>query len=306
MLPRRALSNDLLNGCHDLISGVLPSYGYKPSLAAGAVFCVLFFVLFIGHIFRAFQFRKWTSYVLATGALVEFLGWAGRTWSSQCPYNQSAFLMQITTLVIAPVFFAAACYLVLGQLIMRHGAQYSLLRPRLYLWIFCTGDVIALLVQAAGAGIASHEFNELKGDTTRGTHIVLGGLAFQLLSMSAFIICFAVYLFRSHGSPTPRAETLVVFATITSIVVIYIRCVYRTAQLAQGWTGYLSRHEGFFVGLDAAMMVIAVAVYNIFDPASLLQSMGEETDVTAGQGGNVFALGGRKHNSGEYVTSYDE
>jgi hypothetical protein len=30
----------------------------------------------------------------------EVIGWAGRTWSSQCPYNANAFLMQITTLII--------------------------------------------------------------------------------------------------------------------------------------------------------------------------------------------------------------
>lgn len=31
---------------------------------------------------------------------VEVIGWAGRTWSSKCPYNSTAFLMQISTLII--------------------------------------------------------------------------------------------------------------------------------------------------------------------------------------------------------------
>lgn len=32
--------------------------------------------------------------------IAEIIGWAGRTWSSQCPYNANAFLMQISTLII--------------------------------------------------------------------------------------------------------------------------------------------------------------------------------------------------------------
>lgn len=32
--------------------------------------------------------------------IVEIVGWAGRAWSSQCPYNSTAFLMQISTLII--------------------------------------------------------------------------------------------------------------------------------------------------------------------------------------------------------------
>jgi hypothetical protein len=59
-------------------------------------------------------------------------GWAGRTWNSQCPYNKAAFLMQISTLVIAPFFFAAAIYLSLARLIVRRGPQYSLLNPKAY------------------------------------------------------------------------------------------------------------------------------------------------------------------------------
>lgn len=34
----------------------------------------------------------------------EVIGWIGRTWSASCPYNNDAFLMQITTLIIGMLF----------------------------------------------------------------------------------------------------------------------------------------------------------------------------------------------------------
>ncbi|KAJ5107714.1 RTA1-domain-containing protein [Penicillium angulare] len=55
-----------------------------------------------------------------------------------------------------------------------------------------------------------------------------------------------------------------------SIVCIYIRSIYRTIELAQGWSGYLIAHEVYFIGLDGVMMIIAVQILNIFHPGWLL------------------------------------
>ncbi|RKL22261.1 hypothetical protein BFJ72_g14716 [Fusarium proliferatum] len=52
---------------------------------------------------------------------------------------------------------------------------------------------------------------------------------------------------------------------------IFVRSIYRTIELIQGWEGYLITHEGSFIGLDAATMVIAVGIFNVFDPVFLLR-----------------------------------
>lgn len=67
-----------------------------------------------------------------------------------------------------------------------------------------------------------------------------------------------------------RGIKLVLIAVTISFVMIYIRSVYRTIELAQGWTGYLITHEGYFIGLDAAIMVVAVIVFIPIDPAVML------------------------------------
>ena len=87
--------HEIQSGCHALIPGIHTSYGYVPSLAAGVIFCVLFGLSLCGHIFQAIRKRRWTSYVLAAGAITEIIGWAGRTGSSQCPYSQVRLIFRL-------------------------------------------------------------------------------------------------------------------------------------------------------------------------------------------------------------------
>lgn len=263
------IDNSLLTGCYAYSPAIPTSYGYVPSLSAGITFCVLFGLSSGGHLFRSIQHHCWSSYLLTIAAVVEVIGWAGRTWSSQCPYNNTAFLMQITTLVIAPVFVAAAIYVIFGYLIRDRNEGYSALKPKAYLRVFCTCDVIALLVQAAGAGIASHQFNT-GGDTKIGTHVVAGGIIFQLATMTLFLSCVIHYLIRSRGLPTTRNQLLVLSAMALSYTAIYVRSVYRAVALLQGWRGGLTIHMKYFVAFDGAMLVIALGIFNFLDPVVLL------------------------------------
>lgn len=52
-----------------------------------------------------------------------------------------------------------------------------------------------------------------------------------------------------------------------SAACIVIRNYYRAVELGQGWTGYLITHEVYFTILDAALMVLAVLIFNIYYPA---------------------------------------
>ena len=100
-------------------------YGYLPHLALGIFFVTLFSLSTILHTIQASWKRRWWCMLFALGALsmfirnhndrlipksrvltttiAEAIGWAGRTWSSQCPNNLNAFLMQITTLIIGKI-----------------------------------------------------------------------------------------------------------------------------------------------------------------------------------------------------------
>jgi hypothetical protein len=93
---------------------------------------------------------------------------------------------------------------------------------------------------------------------------MVAGIVFQLASMTLFVALLVDFVRRARGAGVvlgASGKSLV--GVLFSVALIYVRSVYRTVELAQGWTGFLITHEGYFVGLDAACMVAAVGVYNV-------------------------------------------
>ncbi|KAJ4209688.1 hypothetical protein NW759_013335 [Fusarium solani] len=288
----------LKKGCHDLIAGYDTSYGYVPTFGAGIAFCVLFLLSTFAHVFQFARARRWTSLTFALGAMTELIGWAGRTWSSKCPYNGDAFLMQITTLIIAPTFFTAGLYVILGTLINRLGRSSSLLGPKMYAIVFLTADIVALVIQAIGGALASTEADKIDGDTETGTNIMVAGIVFQMAAMVVFTGLVLDFMRRvfikktylSYGkagleppNSLPVTYAWLLVAVCVSLGMIFIRSIYRTVELAQGWEGYLITHEGYFIGLDACLMIIAVGIFNFLDPVFLLPDNDIREGVFAGE-----------------------
>ncbi|KAF3914519.1 hypothetical protein AA313_de0208503 [Arthrobotrys entomopaga] len=259
-------------GCHALIDGIKPAYGYVPSEASAIAFLVLFGLSTLGHVYASFKGRHYWYLCFSLGTIAEMIGWGGRLWSSQCPYNNTAFLMQISTLIFAPAFFTGGIYYILKQFIDISGRRYSLIPPRLYLWIFITVDVLSLAIQAAGGGLASAASGRPGGNTQTGTNIMVAGVIFQMASITVFCCFYGAFLWKSRSVQLEKAIMWLTYATMLSVTCIYIRSIYRTIELLQGWNGYLITTQRYFIALDGAMMVIAVGVYNIVHPALLLPS----------------------------------
>lgn len=87
-------------GCVPYDPLVLPPYNYVPHVAPGAIFVACFGLAFIGHIFQAAISRKWWYTSLILGAMCELMGWCARLYSHWCPYNNNAFVLQISILII--------------------------------------------------------------------------------------------------------------------------------------------------------------------------------------------------------------
>lgn len=171
-------------------------------------------------------------------------------------------------LYTAPSFFSAGIYFILGKLIRLLGPQYSALSWKMYLYIFCSCDILSLTIQAIGGGMASEANNTVGGDTAPGTHIMVAGIVFQLASMTLFVGFFIDFLRKARAGP-PEKRVMIrrtVAAMFFSVVLIYIRSIYRTIELSEGWAGYLITHESYFIGLDGSMMIAAVAVFNLVHP----------------------------------------
>lgn len=114
--------------------------------------------------------------------------------------------------------------------------------------------------------------------------LVNAGLSVQVATLLVFIVLaldFATRTLRSTSkqgaqhSPDSRHAKLresrmvkgFLVALSVSTLCIFTRCVFRVAELSQGWRGHLMQKENYFIGLEGAVVVVAVLLLNVFHPA---------------------------------------
>lgn len=118
---------------------------------------------------------------------------------------------------------------------------------------------------------------------------MVAGIAFQVFVMTAFLFTFFWFLWRVYRvmrqSPDKGesqfnpafahirqkwAYRWFPLAIVVSVLFIYVRCVYRVAELAEGWTGYLIEHEVYVLVLDGLMVLLGVIPLTIIHPGFAL------------------------------------
>ncbi len=239
-------------------------YGYDPSHAAAIVFLVLFALETL--IVLAYSIRQPWLIAVVVGGVGELAGWGGRYWAANSPCDNNAFLMQICSLIIAPCFFSAGLYIIMGRMI-RHARELSLLPPKGFLWIFCVADFISLVLQGAGGGLASTAKTRPARDI--GTHVMEAGIIFQLVAMSAFVTLGLIFGYSAWGKIKIPKSLLLSMGLAT--IMIFIRNFYRAVELSQGWSGYLITHEVYAIALDGGPMSICLGSFAIMCIFGLLR-----------------------------------
>lgn len=170
-------------------------YGYTPTESICIIFLVLFSASTLIQIVETIYFKTWfTFYTLVLSGIGEVVGWAGRLWSSSDPTLKNAYLMQTVSTGVAPTLMIAANFVIFGSIIRNLGPEYSRLPPRWYLIFFCTSDLVALSVQGSGGGIAGSATDIDRANF--GANIMLGGIAFQMATMTVYAIFAAEFVYR--------------------------------------------------------------------------------------------------------------
>ncbi|KAG8773588.1 hypothetical protein FRC12_002452 [Ceratobasidium sp. 428] len=268
-------------------------YGYVPTRWICILFVVLFSVSTSVHIGQATWSRQWWLFpTIVAGGVLEILGWAGRLSSSSKPGLLNPFLMQICCTIIAPSFMTAASFIILGKVIHVLGHQYSRLSPKLYTIVFVICDLVALVIQAVGGARASVAV-QTRGDPEKGARIMVAGIIFQLAAITVYTLLAAEFLLRYHfDRPVRRREqtseskarldtrlSFMVLGLFISTLFIYIRSIYRTVELLDGWTGPIITNQLYFNVLDGMPIVVAMFAINFFHPGYLLEAESDEVVV---------------------------
>ncbi|KIY46129.1 RTA1 like protein [Fistulina hepatica ATCC 64428] len=291
-------------------------YGYVPTLSATIIFVVLFSVSCAAialHLGQSIYYRIWWLLPTAVfSGLIEIMGWAGRVWSSVNASNLGPYEMQMTLTIIGPTPLLAASFVILDKLIHIIGMQYSRLDPKwsVSVFVFCfelpqvgltsEQDIVSLVIQAVGGGTAAVAVSKYNSPE-KGGNIMLGGIVFQMFSMALFVVCGAEFLWRyfkdrpvrslaqnslmpddttAIAEPrtlTPKIKTMlgsVVFSTLC----LFIRSIYRTIELSNGFAGRIIHTQLYFNILDGMMIVLAMYTLNIFHPGILLADKPAEVE----------------------------
>ncbi|RDB16093.1 Uncharacterized protein C17G6.02c [Hypsizygus marmoreus] len=235
------------------------------------MFLVLFSMSTIAHTGQATYSRMWWLLPTVTFCgILEILGWAARVWSSISPLLDTPFTIQITATIIGPTPLLAANFVILGKIIEHLGPTYSRLSPKWYAIVFCTGDVVSLVIQAIGGGLASSA-SENNEDPTLGGNIILAGISIQMAMISLYALC-AIEFFVRYFKYAPVRQLSFTVGVSSPYDVPFLRAVYRTIELSDGWDGRIISTQVYFNVLDGAMIVLAMYTLNFAHPAYLLDA----------------------------------
>ncbi|KAK6443370.1 phospholipid-translocating ATPase rsb1 [Oleoguttula sp. CCFEE 5521] len=252
------------------------SFLYRPNFGANLFFAIFFGAMAIPQIGLGIYYKTYGFMIaMLFGLALEVVGYVARVLLYNNPFNGNAFLIYLICATIAPVFITAAIYLTITRIIVLYGAQNSYFKPRTVAIAFMFSDFTSLVLQGAGGGIA--DTADTKPDQQVGVNVMIAGLILQVVSLFAFAVFCAYFAWRSRTGVLDMAREKIAVrerwffkaflgSLFLATLVIFVRSVFRVAELWQGFDGTLWNKENDFLVLDGAMMGIAVVALAAFHP----------------------------------------
>jgi len=268
---------------------ISPYYKYIPTLSACIVMTVAFGLSGAVHMGQAFHYRlRYLYYTAGLAGILECIGWISRLVSHFKLKNLPLYLIQTIMTLDAPTFLIAGYFIALGEVIRRLGPCYSRLQPKMYTIIFCGADFIALTVQGIGGGLAATAAASTTGNkngANLGANVMLAGIVFQMVALFAYLSIASEFLIRyTYDKPIQRANSeppsgnytmdkkmkTMLYALGLGSILLFVRSIYRTVELANGWNGHIITTEIYFIILDGLMIISSMLLFNFFHPGRLL------------------------------------
>lgn len=267
-------------------------YFYEPSLAAAILFTVLYALPTVFTLHRINNYRTWYFICVVFGGAFEVAGYALRIGSLKKPCDVALYATSQSLIVIAPLLVAAGNYLMLGRLMLAvlpvNDNKIFGLKPTMVTAIFVGIDVVSILIQASGSGIASS--NDWEGSEKEiGVDVLIAGLAIQVATVIIFLImCWKfsdrAYFGRGMREDAPDLADRAFKAVCISTTLIAIRSIYRLVEFAMGIDGYPFSNEWIFYVFEAVPMLFAITIFCLWFPPAYLprHKFGDPLDAEIG------------------------
>ncbi|KAJ6781978.1 hypothetical protein PWT90_01264 [Aphanocladium album] len=262
--------------------------GYFPNRGSGYFFTIMFGFCLIGTVFLGIKKRTWTFMAALTcGLILETAGYIGRILLSSNPWNQGAFELQICAIILGPTFICVSIYLTLKHVALALNPSLSRIPAAWYPRIFLPADVSCLIVQAIGGGIAAAAGHTKPKLQKTGNQAIIAGVALQVVVLAFFGALGLDYLVRvarwmrkpeaqgSDGLQVWRTRNFRIFlaAMCSAYMAIFIRCIYRIAEMAGGWGNHIMQDQPSFLVLDSSLVLVGSALLTIFHPGIFFPQM---------------------------------
>ncbi|CAM1511689.1 Fc.00g092020.m01.CDS01 [Cosmosporella sp. VM-42] len=250
-------------------------YPYNPSFEGNLAFAVLFGLVTIAHLVLAIIYKKRYCWVIIMGGIWETAGFAIKTIGTRNQQETQFAIWGQILFLLSPLWINAFVYMTVARMI-----YFSL--PEKKIWgirairltvIFIWLDVFCFLVQGGGGALLSN--NDSQSTVRTGQKIYMAGIGVQM----AFILLFGVMtawfyyrLVQIRGHDLGRIKFLI-WTMLAVLILVTIRIIYRLCEFGPGVNddNPILTHEAYPFGLDAAPMLIALALLAAMHPGFVLR-----------------------------------
>lgn len=173
-------------------------YSYTMNRGVNVFYLVMFFLISMFNIGMLYKSRyHWYNITFICGFLLEFVGFVGRVLSSTNYTNVDYYLLQYAPLTISAAFLMGGIYFLFAQNVVLYGKEFTVLKPMWYSYFFVASDIVCLVIQGAGGGMASSATRN-KTNPEPGKWTMFAGVLAQVISMSFFLIFWFNFLYRLY------------------------------------------------------------------------------------------------------------
>lgn len=268
---------------------------YQPTLVGNSIYLAFFAAILLTQTVQMVFYKTYGFYICILGGMaLEILGYAGRIMLHNNPFDLNSFIIYLIGLTLGPAFLLAAIYICTGRIVIAYGRQHSRISPRSYSVLCISFDLMSLILQAIGGGMAATALKTNPANIPIGTHVLVAGLSFQLFSTLVFIALvgdFArrVYVNRTVAEPEqadivrrPR-WTGFVGALVVATLCILVRSAFRVDELEAGFSSAVANNQTLFMIFEGPFIIVASLALTIFHPGYVFRGQAKTVEKNDGQ-----------------------
>ncbi|KAJ7679732.1 RTA1 like protein-domain-containing protein [Mycena rosella] len=276
------------------VGGFIPTK--TPAIVALALYVLSGIVLWI-NFFRLG--RRPFMLTLTLGMTAMAAGFLLRIVFSNSPDSLGLYIIMDMFILLSPCAFLATDYMILARLASTFDKEVVesclLIRPSRIVRFFVWSDGITFFLQASGGGLTA---TKNVSTANLGNKITMIGLGVQLASFLLFTVLILVFGWRvqtrypaawrpQSGEKRftvlgrhPVGDWRILFWTMClTCIGILIRSVFRIAEFAGGYNGFIAVHEGYFYCFDSLPLWIAMSLYCFAWPTRFMSARGRQEAV---------------------------